>query len=96
MHFSVGIRSSYSNTGHSLLKEERKNFIKGFAKVGTHECIYNGIDGRIGVGHAVGPYLHLISVVITFESGTKCLKKDIELNGTPTDSEEKYNNSHHA
>lgn len=45
LHFSVGISVSHPDTAHSLLEEEGKDLVKGFAEIGPHKGIDNWING---------------------------------------------------
>lgn len=78
-----------------MSEEEWKGLPERFAEACTHETVDNGVDGGVGVGHAVGPRLDLICCVVRLEVWIERLEEDKDLNGTPADGEEDHYDHHH-
>lgn len=92
-----GIRSPRSHAAVSdlVLEKEREGFPEGLLEGGAHEPINYGVDGRVGVGHAVGPRLDLVRSVVGPVVGIERLKEDEDLDGAPADGEEEDDYDHH-
>ena len=71
-----------------MLEQEGEGLLEGLAEAGSHEPVHNGIDGGVGIRHAVGPCLYLVGCVVGFEVRVERLEEDKDLDGTPADSEE--------
>lgn len=78
-----------------MLEQEGERFPEGLLKAGSHETIYDGVDGGVGVGHAVGPRLDLVRGVVGLVVWIERLEKDEDLDGTPADGEEEDDHYHH-
>lgn len=78
-----------------MSEEEGESLPEGFSEAGTHEAIHDGVDGRVGIRHAVGPRLDLICGIIDLKVRVERLKEDKDLDGTPADGEEHHDDYHH-
>ena len=78
-----------------MLEEEGECFPEGLLKAGPHEAVNNEVDGRVGVGHTVGPRLDLVGGVVGLVLGVEGLKENKELDGPPAHGEQKDDHHHH-
>lgn len=88
--------ASNVRAAHSWLENEREDFLEGLPEIGTHESIDHGVDKGVGVGHAVGPDLDFIGIIVALDTWDKGLEENKELHGAPADGEENHNDGHHA
>lgn len=78
-----------------MLEQKWEGFPEGLLKCGSHETINYGVDGRVGVGHAVGPRFDLVCGVVGPVIWIERLEEDKNLDGTPADGEEEDDYYHH-
>lgn len=96
MHLGVSVCIRLFGDIYPLCETAVTSFLEGLAKVGTHEGVDYRINAGVAVGHAVGPYLHLVCVVVLTEVWAKCLGQDEQLNGTPAQNEQLNDHQHHT
>ena len=71
-----------------MLEQKREGFPEGLLECGSHETVNDGVDRRVGVGHAVSPRLDLVCGVGGPEVGIERLEEDEDLDGTPANGKE--------
>lgn len=95
LHFCIGRARGHAAVPHFVSEEEREGLPERLAEAGPHKTIDNGVDRRVGVGHAVSPRLDLIGCIVRLEVWIERLEEDKDLNGTPADGEEDNNDHYH-
>lgn len=95
LDFRVGRARGHAAVPHRVSEQEGKGLPEGFAEAGPHEAVDDGVDGRVGVGHAVGPRLDLVGGVVDLEVGVETLEEDEDLNGAPANGEERHDDHYH-
>lgn len=93
--FCICCTGDYAAVPHRMLEEEGESLLEGLSEAGTHKAIHDGVDRRVGIRHAVGPCLDLICGIINLKVRVERLKEDKDLNWTPADCEEHYDDYHH-
>lgn len=95
LDFSICSPRSHAAVSDLVLEKKREGFPEGLLEGGTHEPINYGVDGRVGVGHAVGPRLDLVRNVVGPVVWIERLEEDEDLDGAPADGEEEDDYDHH-
>lgn len=78
-----------------MLEQKRERFPEGLLEGGAHEAVNYGINGRVGVRHAVGPRLDLVGRVVGLVVCRERLKEDKDLDRTPADGKEEDDYNYH-
>lgn len=95
LDLGVGGPGSRAAVSDLVPEQEGEGLPEGLLEGGSHEAVDYRVDGRVGVGHAVGPRLYLVRGVVRLVVRMERLEEDEDLDGTPANGEKEDDHHHH-
>lgn len=83
LDLGVGRPGGHAAVPDFVSVQEGKGLPERLLETGAHEAVNNGIDGGVGIRHAVCPCLDLIRGIRCPKIRIEGLKEDKDLDGTP-------------